>query len=97
MIGVDVVKEILMRLSGTKILLLLIEVNFHREGGLWKMFGDEACVKARVWHEVALVDGNDEGRFDRAEGCRVEVLGGFAFGVVIVENDVGLVWMGTCL
>ena len=42
LLGVDVVKEILMGLSGTKILLLLIEVAFYREGGLWKMFGDEA-------------------------------------------------------
>ena len=47
LIGVDGVKEILMRLSGTKIILLLIEVNFHHEGGLWNMFGDEACGKAR--------------------------------------------------
>ena len=36
-----------MRLSGMRILLLLIEVAFHREGGLWKIFGGEACRKAR--------------------------------------------------
>ena len=47
LLGVDVVEEILMRVSGTKIILLLIKVKFHREGGLWKMFGDKACGKAR--------------------------------------------------
>ena len=47
LLGVDVVEESLMRLSGTVILLLLIEVAFHREGGLWKIFGGEACRKAR--------------------------------------------------
>ena len=34
LLGVDVVEEILMRLSGTKIILLLIEMAFHRGGGL---------------------------------------------------------------
>ena len=47
LLGVDGVKEILMILSGTKVILLLIEVDFHREGELWKMFGDEACGKSR--------------------------------------------------
>ena len=42
LLGVEVVKEIFMIVSGTKILLLLIKVAFHREGGLWKMFGDKA-------------------------------------------------------
>ena len=67
LLGVDAVKESLVGLSGTKIILLLVEVEFDREGGLWKMFGDEACGKSRLWHEVAPVDGGDEGRFDRAE------------------------------
>ena len=60
------------------------------------MFGDEACGEARPWREVASVDGGDEGIFDRAEGCRMEVLGEFAFDCVIAENAVGLEWMGTC-
>ena len=47
LLRVDVIKESLMIVSGTKILLLLINVAFHREGGLWKMFGDEACGKSR--------------------------------------------------
>ena len=42
----DVVEESLVVLSGTKILLLLVEKAFDREGGLWKMFGDEACGNA---------------------------------------------------
>ena len=47
LLGVDVVEEILIRVSGTKILFLLIKVAFHREGGLWKIFIDEACGKSR--------------------------------------------------
>ena len=43
----------------------------YREGGFWKMFGDEAYVKARPLGEVALVDCSDEGRFDMDEGCLV--------------------------
>ena len=43
-----------------------------------------------------MFDGGDEGIFDGAEGCRVEVLGEFAFGGVIAMNAVGLVWMGNC-
>ena len=46
-LGVDVSKESLMVLSEKKILLLLVKVAFDREGGLWNMFGDEACGKAR--------------------------------------------------
>ena len=46
LLGVEVVEGILMILSGTEITLVLFEVYFHREGGLWKMFGDEACKKA---------------------------------------------------
>ena len=45
-LGVDIVKESLMGLSGTNIIFLLIEVAFYREGGMWKMFGDEACGKS---------------------------------------------------
>ena len=40
LLGVDVVKESLMGSIGTKILLLLIEVAFDREGLLWKIFVD---------------------------------------------------------
>ena len=47
LLGVDVIKESLMGLIGTNIILLLIEVAFYREGGSWKMFGDEASRKAR--------------------------------------------------
>ena len=47
LLGGKVVKESLMRVSGINIILLLIKVDFHREGGLWKMFGDKACGKAR--------------------------------------------------
>ena len=32
LLGVDVVEEILMRLGGTKIILLLVKVAFHGEG-----------------------------------------------------------------
>ena len=45
---------------------------------------------------MALVDGGNEGRFDGAEGGRVEVFGEFAFGGVTAKDTVGLVWMGTC-
>ena len=47
LLGVDIVKESLMGLSGTKIILILVEVVFDREGVLWKMFGYEACGKSR--------------------------------------------------
>ena len=46
-IGVDIIEEILMVLSGTEILLLLIKVAFYDEGGLWKIFGDKDSRKAR--------------------------------------------------
>ena len=42
LLGMDVVKESLMVLIETNILLLLIEVDFYRAGGFWKMFRDEA-------------------------------------------------------
>ena len=45
---------------------------------------------------MASVDGGDEGIFDGAEGCYVELFGEFTFGGVIAKNDVGLDWMGTC-
>ena len=46
LLGVDVAEESLLGLSGTNIIFLLIEVAFYREGGMWKMFGDEACGKS---------------------------------------------------
>ena len=38
LIGIEVVERSLMGLSGTKIIFLLSEVAFYREGVLWKMF-----------------------------------------------------------
>ena len=67
LLGVDGVKEILMRLREIKIILILIEVDFHLEGGLWKIFVDEACKKARPCREVAAVYVGNEGRFYRME------------------------------
>ena len=96
MLEVEIIKESLMVLSGTNIIFLLVTVAFYCEGGLWKMFGDEAFGKARPRREVASVDGVDEGIFDGAEGFSVEVFGEFTFGCVISENAVGLEWMGTC-
>ena len=43
---------------------------------------------------MAFVDGGYEGRIDGAGGCCVEILGEFAFVVIMVENAVGLVWIG---
>ena len=43
---------------------------------------------------MAVVDGGDEGRLDRAEGCCVKLLGKFAIGGVMAENAVCLVQMG---
>ena len=43
----DVVKEILMWLSGTKIVLLLVKVALQSDGRLGKMFGDKAFRQAR--------------------------------------------------
>ena len=40
-----------------------------------------------------FVDSGDEGRLDRAEGFCMELLGDFAFGGIIAENAVGLVWI----
>ena len=51
---------------------------------------------ARPQREVASFDGVDEGIFDGAEGCRVEVFGEFVFDGVIAKNAVGFVWVETC-
>ena len=77
-----------------KILLLLVNVAFRGEGKLGKIFGDEACRRARPCREVAVVDSGNEGELDRAEGCSVKVLGKFALGDVMADNAVCLVWMG---
>ena len=92
LLGVDVIKESLMGSSGTKIILILVEVAFEREGLLWKMFVDEACEKTRPLSEEAPVDGGDEGIFDGAEGLRVEVFGEFMSGGVILRMP--LAWFG---
>ena len=39
---------------------------------------------------MALVDGDDQGKCDGDEGCRVEIFDEFAFGGFIVDNAVGL-------
>ena len=46
-LGVDVIEEILMLLSEMKIILLLVNVAFHCEGVLRKMFVDKVCGNAR--------------------------------------------------
>ena len=43
---------------------------------------------------MAVVDGSQEGGLDRAEVCSVKILGKFAFGNVLAEDAVRLVWMG---
>ena len=43
---------------------------------------------------MAVVDGGNEGGLDRAEVCSVKVLGKFAFGNVLAEDAVCLVWVG---
>ena len=43
---------------------------------------------------MAFLDGGDEGRIDRDEGCCVEVLGKFVFGGIMAKNAVGLVCIG---
>ena len=47
MLGMYVVAEVLMSWFRTKILLLLVKVDFYSEGGLGKIFGDKACRLAR--------------------------------------------------
>ena len=69
---------------------------FHREGGLWKIFGNKVCKKFRPGPEVDLVNGGDKCIFEGAEGLRMEVFGKFKFSFVTAENAVGLVWRGTC-
>ena len=88
LLGVDVVAEILVWLGRTKILLLLVKVNFNGKGRLGEMFGDEACGQVRPWREVAVIDGGNEGSLGRAEGCSVKVLGKFALGDIMEENAV---------
>ena len=58
------------------------------------MLVDKACIQARTWREVAVVDSENEGGLDRAEGCSMKVLGKFAIGDVMAENAVCLVRMG---
>ena len=43
---------------------------------------------------MAVVDVGNEGLLDMAEGCSVKVLGKFAFGNVLAEDDVCLGWVG---
>ena len=43
---------------------------------------------------MAVIDGGNEGGIDGAEGCSVKVLGKFAFGNVLAEDAVCLVWVG---
>ena len=42
---------------------------------------------------MAFVDGVDEGRLYGDGGCSMEVLGEFAFGAIMAENSVGIVWI----
>ena len=43
---------------------------------------------------MAVVDGGQEGGLDGAEGRNVKILGKFAFGNVLAEDAVCLVWVG---
>ena len=43
---------------------------------------------------MAIVDGGQEGALDGAEGRSVKILGKFAFGNVLAEDAVCLVWLG---
>ena len=43
---------------------------------------------------MAVVDGGKEGGLDGDEGCSVKILGNFAFGNVLAEDSVCLVWVG---
>ena len=43
---------------------------------------------------MAVVDGGNEGGIDGDEGRSVKVLGKFAFGNVLAEDAVCLVWVG---
>ena len=59
-----------------------------------EMFGYKACRQVRPRREVEIVDGGNEGRLDRAEGCCVKVLGKFALGGIMAENAVCLFLIG---
>ena len=83
-----------MRSGRTKILLILVKVALHGERRLGKIFGDEACRKARPRREVSVADGGKRGGLGRSEGCSMKVLGKFAFGNIMAENAVCLVWVG---
>ena len=43
---------------------------------------------------MAVVDDGNEGGLDGAEGYSMKVLDKFAFGNVLAEDDVCLVWVG---
>ena len=43
---------------------------------------------------MAVVDGGQEGGIDGAEGCSVKILCWFAFGNILLEDTVCLVWVG---
>ena len=43
-----------------------------------------------------VVDGGKEGGLDGAEGYSIKILGKFAFGNVLEEDAVCLVWVGEC-
>ena len=43
---------------------------------------------------MAVFDGRNEGGLDGAEGCSVKLLGKVAFGNVLAEDAVCLVWVG---
>ena len=43
---------------------------------------------------MAVVDGGKEGGLDGDEGFSVNILGKFAFGNVLAEDAVFLVWVG---
>ena len=43
---------------------------------------------------MAVVDGGQEDGLDRDEGRSVKILGKFAFGNVLAEDAVLLVWVG---
>ena len=42
---------------------------------------------------MAIVDDGKEGGLDGAEGCSVKILGKLAFGNVLAEDSVFLVWV----
>ena len=46
---------------------------------------------------MAVVDGSKEVGIDGAEGCSVKILDKFAFGSVLEEDAICLVWVGRAL